>query len=246
MAVPPSVAYALATRIEDFPEYLERVNGAEWADDHHATIEASARGTARTLELELLSSKPDERLEWRAHGELEHFGIATFHELAPRLTHIELCVEPEEQGMVRRLAQTAHLTERAIRENLHQFKAYAERLAREEADEELEAVAAEAGAEDADADEPDEPARSAADDADADESDEDVPEEDGEEESEDAGDEPVGEKSGEPSSSSNERDPADLAEPANAYSKVLEDYESDDAYAEILGEDEYEQIGQRS
>jgi hypothetical protein len=50
----------------------------------------------------------------------------SFHELAPRLTHIELTVELEPDGVVEKVTRATHLTERAIRSELQRFKAHAE------------------------------------------------------------------------------------------------------------------------
>ena len=57
---------------------------------------------------------------------VEHGGMLTFHELAPSLTHVELSIDIEPESLVQRLGRSIHLPERAIRAELHLFKAWAE------------------------------------------------------------------------------------------------------------------------
>ena len=126
IAVPIRVAYALATRFEDYPEFSDRADAAEAIDEDTVRFELKLHGGHRRLEIEILDRRAGERLEWRSTEGPQHSGVVSFHELAPRLTHLELSVEIEPEGMVQRLTRTAHLTERAIRSELHRFKAYAE------------------------------------------------------------------------------------------------------------------------
>src|SRR5436190_4623155 len=126
VAVPVRIAYALCTRFEDYPEFLDRVESAERIDDTHVALVAKLRGRRRELEVEITDERPNQRLDWQCTEGVEHSGVISFHELAPRLTHIELSVELEPEGIVERLTRSAHLSERAIRTELHRFKAYAD------------------------------------------------------------------------------------------------------------------------
>jgi len=126
VAVPVKTAFALCTRFAEYPEFLERVADVQEIDDSHVSFVAKLRGRQRELEIELLGEQPNERLDWECSEGIEHSGVITFHPLAPRLTRFELTVELEPHGLVERLARRAHLTERAIRDEMHRFKAYAE------------------------------------------------------------------------------------------------------------------------
>jgi uncharacterized membrane protein len=126
VAVPIRTVYALATRYEEYPEILDRAVSAKEIDDSHVTFIAKVHGRERELLVEIVEELPDQRLDWECTEGLEHSGVISFHELAPRLTHVELTVELEPDGLLDRLARTTHLTERAIRTELQRFKAHAE------------------------------------------------------------------------------------------------------------------------
>jgi uncharacterized membrane protein len=126
VAVPVEVAYELATRFEEYAEFIDRVDGAEQTDDSHVAFDAKVRGRERRIEIEILDARPNERIDWRATEGIAHGGVISFHRLAPRLTHIELSVDLEPEGLIQRLTRKAHLSERAIRADMHRFKAFAE------------------------------------------------------------------------------------------------------------------------
>src|SRR4051794_35615452 len=126
VAVPVGVAYRLFMRFEDYPRFLDRVESAERVTRGRVFVAAKIRGHRRELIVQIADERPNERVDWQCGDEIEHSGVVSFHELAPRLTHIELTVELEPSGVVERLTRSAGLTGRAIRADLHRFKAYAE------------------------------------------------------------------------------------------------------------------------
>ncbi len=50
----------------------------------------------------------------------------TFHKLGPRLTHIELNLDIAPHGPIEKMGRGMRFTKRAVRADLHRFKAYAE------------------------------------------------------------------------------------------------------------------------
>jgi polyketide cyclase/dehydrase/lipid transport protein len=126
VAVPIHAAYALATRFEDYPQFSERIESAEELDDTHVAFKVKVLGLPREGEIEITEEQPEWRLEWEANEGIEHGGMLTFHELAPSLTRVELSIDLEPQGFVERLGRSINLPERAIRSELHLFKAWAE------------------------------------------------------------------------------------------------------------------------
>jgi uncharacterized membrane protein len=126
VAIPVKAAYSLCTGFEEYPEFLDRVESVERLDDKHIAFVAKVRGRRRRLEVEIVDERPNQRLDWRCAEGIEHSGVVSFHELAPRLTHIELTVDLEPEGLVERLTRSAHLSERAVRAELHRFKAHAD------------------------------------------------------------------------------------------------------------------------
>jgi hypothetical protein len=126
LAVPLRAAFALATRIEDFPQWSDRIQNAEEIDETGVAVDLTTRGVDRSVEVEITDVQPPFRIEWEATEGHDHAGVLTFHELAPSLTHLELSLDVEPQSPVQKLTRSIHLPERAIRTELHLFKAWAE------------------------------------------------------------------------------------------------------------------------
>ena len=244
IAVPIGVAWELATRAEDYPEFLERVSAAEMDGENGARFDAKVRGIDREVEVEILEEQPRKRLAWKASGGHDHIGVASFHELAPTLTHVELSVVLDSHGLVQRLARTTHLTQHAIRSDLQGFKAYAELWQDEE---DLEQAAAASADDEPEAEADDEPEAEADDEPDA-QADDEEPEEEPEDEDEppeaeaddDEEDEDEGEQPDPKADDAEDEDDEDFEEdtggdepPEHAYSEAIENYESEDAYAEV-------------
>ena len=85
-----------------------------------------ARGADRKLVLQFEKVQANRRIDWRCEEEIPHLGMVTFHELAPRLTHIEVSIDREPSGLVENLNRRLHLTDRVLHADLQRFKAYAE------------------------------------------------------------------------------------------------------------------------
>jgi uncharacterized membrane protein len=149
VAVPVALAYRLCTRFDEYPTFLERAEQVE-QDGDNVEFVAKIRGRHQQLEIEVFDARPNERLDWRSTSGIEHSGSVTFHELAPRLTHIELSVDVEPEGLVQRLARGAHLPDRVVRAEMHRFKAYAELYEDEDGDDWAEDAGEETGEDQAD------------------------------------------------------------------------------------------------
>jgi hypothetical protein len=52
--------------------------------------------------------------------------VVTFHELAPRLTRVEVSLDFEPQGMLEKMGRGMRFAKRAVRGDLHRFKAIVE------------------------------------------------------------------------------------------------------------------------
>jgi uncharacterized membrane protein len=126
VAIPVKAVYELVRRFEDYPEFIERIEDVEWIDDKTAVFEVKVRGVKRSVRVEIAEERPNRRIDWEATEGLDHSGVITFHELAPTLTRLELTIDLEPNGLIPRLARTVHVTQHAIRSDMHRFKAWAE------------------------------------------------------------------------------------------------------------------------
>jgi len=126
VAVPVKVAYNLWSQFEEWPTFMHRVDSADQVDD--ATVEISTKvwGITKRFKAEIVEQRPDERIEWNVEEGLLHRGVVTFHELAPRLTRIEVSLDVEPEGLIEKAGRGMRFAKRAVRGDLHRFKAYAE------------------------------------------------------------------------------------------------------------------------
>ena len=126
VAVPVKVAYNRFTQFEEWPKFMHRVESVEQADDTTLSISAKVWGIRRRFKVEIVEQRPDQRIEWNASEGLAHTGVVTFHKLSDRLTHIEVSMDIEPHGMLEKMGRGMRFTKRAVRADLHRFKALVE------------------------------------------------------------------------------------------------------------------------
>jgi uncharacterized membrane protein len=126
VAVPIKVAYNRWTLFEDWPEFMHRVESVDQADDTTLSFSTKVWGITKRFEANILEQRPDQRIEWTTSEGLAHTGVVTFHKLADRLTRIEISLDVEPHGMVEKMGRGMRFTKRAVRGDLHRFKALIE------------------------------------------------------------------------------------------------------------------------
>jgi uncharacterized membrane protein len=126
VAVPIKVAYNRWTTFEDWPDFMHRVESVDQADDTTLSISMKVWGITRRFEAKIAEQRPDERIEWNVSEGLSHTGVVTFHKLAERLTRIEVSLDFEPHGMLEKMGRGMRFAKRAVRADLHRFKALVE------------------------------------------------------------------------------------------------------------------------
>lgn len=126
VAVPISEAYDQWTRFEDWPKFMHRVDSAQQIDDSTVSMSTKVWGVTKQFEAEIVEQRPDERIEWHTDEGLAHSGVVTFHELAPRLTRIEVSMDVKPDSLLEKAGRGMRFTKRAVRGDLHRFKAFVE------------------------------------------------------------------------------------------------------------------------
>jgi uncharacterized membrane protein len=126
VAVPLETAYNQWTQFEEYPNFMHRVDSASQDDETHVTFTEKVWGFGRDFEAEILEQRPNERIVWRSTSGLKHAGVVTFHQLADRLTRIEVTVDFKPESLFQKFARGARYSKRAIRADMHRFKAYIE------------------------------------------------------------------------------------------------------------------------
>src|SRR4051812_18513491 len=126
VAAPLDVVYDQFTQFEDFPKFMHRVERAEQRDDEHVVFTEKMWGIRRQWEAEIVEQRPDERIVWKTTSGMNHVGVVTFHELAERLTRVELNLDLDPDGPIEKIARGARFVKRAARADLKRFKAFVE------------------------------------------------------------------------------------------------------------------------
>jgi uncharacterized membrane protein len=126
VAVPLEVAFSHWTEYDEYPNFMHRVDSASREDETHVTFTEKIWGFGRDFEAEIVEQRPFERIVWRSVNGLKHAGVVTFHEIAPRLSRIEVTVDFKPESLFQKFARGNRFTKRAIRADMHRFKAYVE------------------------------------------------------------------------------------------------------------------------
>jgi hypothetical protein len=103
---------------------MHRVQSVSQEDETHLKFKTKIWLFSREFTAEIEEQRPDERILWNVTEGITHHGVATFHEIAPRLTRVEINVDVEPSGLVEKSARGMRHVKRAIRADLHRFKAY--------------------------------------------------------------------------------------------------------------------------
>jgi uncharacterized membrane protein len=126
VAAPIDVVYDQFTLFEDWPKFMHRAERVEQKDEATVVFHEKVWGIRRQWEAEIVEQFPDERIVWESVSGMQHVGVVTFHELAERLTRIELNIDIDPSGPIEKIARGARFAKRAARADLKRFKAYVE------------------------------------------------------------------------------------------------------------------------
>jgi uncharacterized membrane protein len=126
VAVPVETAYNQWTQFEDWPQFMHRVTRVSQEEPNKVSFATKIWGKTKEFVAEIETQRPDERIKWKVTQGITHTGVVTFHELAPRLTRIELNVDVDPGGLLEKAARGLRHIKRAMRADLHRFKAFIE------------------------------------------------------------------------------------------------------------------------
>jgi uncharacterized membrane protein len=124
IGVPLETVYNQWTQFEDWPKFMHRLQSVSQEDDTHVKFKTKIWGISREFTAEIVEQRPDERIKWKVTEGLTHQGVVTFHELAPRLTRVEVSFDVEPGGLIEKAARGMRHVKRAARADLARFKAY--------------------------------------------------------------------------------------------------------------------------
>src|SRR5437762_3136994 len=90
VAVPLKTAYNQWTQFEEWPDFMHRVDRVSQEDETTVSFKTKIWGISKEFKAEIVDQRPDDRIKWKVTEGLNHTGVVSFHELAPRLTRMEL------------------------------------------------------------------------------------------------------------------------------------------------------------
>src|SRR3954463_807550 len=126
VAVPLETAYNQWTQFEEWPNFMHRVTRVTQDDDCSVSFATKIWGKTKEFTADIDTQRPDERIKWRVSQGITHTGVVTFHEIAPRLTRIELTMDVDPGSLIEKAARGMRHVKRAARADLHRFKAFIE------------------------------------------------------------------------------------------------------------------------
>jgi uncharacterized membrane protein len=126
IGVPISVAYNQWTQFEEWPQFMHRLDQATQEDDCTVSFRTKVWGMSKEFTGEIVEQRPDERIQWTVSEGVVHTGVVTFHELAPRLTRVQVSLDVEPGSLLEKAARGMRHVKRAVRADLHRFKAFIE------------------------------------------------------------------------------------------------------------------------
>jgi uncharacterized membrane protein len=126
IAVPLSTAYNQWTQFEEWPQFMHRLDQATQEDDCTVSFKTKVWGMSKEFTGQIVEQRPDERIQWSVKEGVIHTGVVTFHELAPRLTRIQVTLDVEPGSLIEKAARGMRHVKRAVRADLARFKAYIE------------------------------------------------------------------------------------------------------------------------
>jgi len=124
IGVPLPIVYNEFTQFENWPEFMHRVTSASQEDETHIAFKAKIWGKTKEFTAEITEQRPDERIEWNVVDGISHTGVVTFHELAPRLTRVEVSLDLDPGSLIEKAARGMRFVKRAVRADLARFKAH--------------------------------------------------------------------------------------------------------------------------
>jgi uncharacterized membrane protein len=124
IGAPLKQVYNQWTQFEEWPKFMHRLIQVSQEDETHVSFKTKVWGISKEFKAEIVEQRPDELIKWRVTEGVTHNGVVTFHELAPRLTRVEVSLDVEPGSLLEKAARGMRHVKRAVRADLARFKAY--------------------------------------------------------------------------------------------------------------------------
>ena len=125
--VPVRIAYDQWTQFEDFPRFMDGVEGVVQRGDKFLDWTAVIGGQRRQWTAEIVDQTPDTRIAWKALEGAENAGAVLFEPLGPDRTRIQLTIEAEPEGPLETAGTALGFLDRRVEGDLGRFKQFIEK-----------------------------------------------------------------------------------------------------------------------
>ena len=115
IGVPLATVYNEWTQFENWPQFMHRLTSASQQDETHVAFKTKIWGKTKEFTAEITEQRPDERIQWEVVEGVSHKGVVTFHELAPRLTRVEVNLDVEPGSTIEKAARGMRFDDMAMR-----------------------------------------------------------------------------------------------------------------------------------
>jgi hypothetical protein len=124
IGAPLKTVYNEWTQFEEWPQFMHRVESLSQEDDCTVKVKAKIWGKSKEFTATIVDQVPDQMIKWEVTDGITHTGIVTFSELAPNLTHVEVNMDVQPGSLLEKAARGMRHIKRAVRADLHRFKAH--------------------------------------------------------------------------------------------------------------------------
>jgi uncharacterized membrane protein len=95
-------------------------------DDRHLHWKVKIGGVEREFDAEITEQTPDDRIAWRATGDVDQAGVVTFHKIDDSTTRVMLQLEMDPSGFVETVGEKTGIVSRAAERDMKNFKEFIE------------------------------------------------------------------------------------------------------------------------
>jgi len=121
---PLKTVYNQWTQFEEWPSFMHRLQSVSQEDETHVHFKTKIWGITKEFSAEIIEQRPDERIKWKVTDGVTHTGVVTFHELADRLTRVEVNIDVDPGSLIEKAGRGMRHVKRAVRADLSRFKAF--------------------------------------------------------------------------------------------------------------------------
>jgi uncharacterized membrane protein len=124
IGAPIATVYKEWTQYEEWPTFMHRLQNVSQEDDSHVSFKTKIWGISKEFNAEIVEEEPEQRIKWKVTDGVTHTGVVTFHELADRLTHVEVNLDVDPGSLIEKAGRGMRHVKRAVRADLARFKAH--------------------------------------------------------------------------------------------------------------------------